>query len=217
LWIVVTAGPTREFLDSIRFISNPSSGKMGYAIAQAAAEAGHAVTLVSGPVALTPPAGVRVAQVTTTAEMAAATKKAFRDADAAVLVAAVCDYRPKHRAARKIAKVGRERTLVLAPTEDIAAAVGRVKGRRVTIGFALEDHGGRRNAERKLTRKNFDAILLNGPENVGADACRFEYLTVDEPWRRWPRASKRETARRLIRELERLVRRTEKASGESKS
>ncbi len=205
LHIVVTAGPTREFFDSVRFISNPSTGKMGYAIAEAAAAQGHRVTLVSGPVDLAPPPGVETVRVTTTAEMAKATKAAFAKADAAVLTAAVCDYRPQRRAARKQAKKARSKSITLVPTEDIAAALGRRKGRRITIAFAMEDHNARIHAERKMERKNSDAIVLNGPENVGSDRASVEYLERDGAWRRWPSGSKRTVARRLITSLERLV------------
>ncbi len=209
LHIVVTAGPTREFFDSVRFISNPSTGKMGYAIAEAAAARGHRVTLVSGPVEIAPPPKVNCVRVTTAAEMAKATKAAFATADAAVLTAAVCDYRPQRRAGRKQAKKARSKTVTLVPTEDIAAALGRRKGRRITIAFAMEDHNGRPHAERKMRRKDSDAIVLNGPENVGSDRASVEYIERGSVWRRWPAGSKRAVARRLITSLERLVRMAE--------
>ncbi|MBN2559437.1 MAG: phosphopantothenoylcysteine decarboxylase [Phycisphaerae bacterium] len=206
LRIVVTAGPTREFFDSVRFISNPSSGKMGYAIAEAAAACGHQVTLVSGPVALAPPRGVRTIHVVTAEEMAEATKRAFECADAAVFTAAVCDYRPKRRARRKLAKTGAAKAIELVPTEDIAAACGRIKGDRITIGFAMEDHAGRDHAERKLLHKNCDGIVLNGPENVGSDRACVEFLVRGGKWQRWPAASKRALAKRLVRAMERMPR-----------
>ncbi len=203
--IVVTAGPTREFFDSVRFISNPSSGKMGYAIAESAAAAGHSVVLISGPVALGPPKGVRTVSVVTAAEMASATKEAFADADAAVFTAAVCDYRPRRRASRKVAKKGRGKSVELIPTEDIAASIGRIKGDRVTIGFAMEDHSGRAHAEKKLLRKNCDAIVLNGPGNVASDRAEVEFLARGGRWTRWAAGSKKRVAGRLVRELERLL------------
>ncbi|MCZ6699635.1 MAG: phosphopantothenoylcysteine decarboxylase [Planctomycetota bacterium] len=203
--IVVTAGPTREYFDAVRFLSNPSSGKMGYAIAEAAAKAGHEVALISGPVAIAPPPNVKTIQVTTAAEMAAATKTAFRRADAAVLTAAVCDYRPKYRAKRKSAKTGRPKSVVLVPTEDIAAALGKNKGHRVTVAFAMETHGGRARAERKMLRKNCDAIVLNGPANVGSDQAAAEFLTQGSQWRRWPRVRKQALAARFLGELESLI------------
>jgi phosphopantothenoylcysteine decarboxylase / phosphopantothenate---cysteine ligase len=202
---VITAGPTREFFDSVRFLSNPSTGKMGYAIAEAAAAAGHHVTLISGPVELTAPRGVKLIPVVTAAQMAAATKRAFLKADAAIFVAAVCDYRPLRRAAKKLPKSAGPKSLVLVPTEDIAASLGRIKGRRVTIAFAMEDHAARPHAERKLVAKNCDAIILNSPQSVGSDTARVDFLVKGGRWRRWPAASKRGIARRLVHELETLT------------
>ncbi|MFQ5424494.1 MAG: phosphopantothenoylcysteine decarboxylase [Phycisphaerae bacterium] len=205
LRIVITAGPTREYLDAVRFLSNPSSGKMGYAIAEAALQAGHRVTLISGPVALEPLRGARTIRVTTAAEMAAAAKRAFRSADAAILTAAVCDYRPRVRAARKLAKTPRPKSVVLVPTEDIAAALGRIKGHRVTIAFAMETHAARRHAEAKMVAKRCDAIVLNGPENVGSDRARVQFLVRGGVWQRWPAATKRQISARLIEALSELL------------
>lgn len=205
LRVVITAGPTREHFDSVRFISNPSSGRMGYAIAEAAHAAGHDVTLVSGPVSISPPAGVRLVSVESAAEMARVAKAAFKTADAAILVAAVCDYRPARRARRKKPKTGTPMHVTLVPTEDIAASLGRRKGGRITIGFAMEDHSPRPHAEAKLKRKNCDAIVLNGPENVGSQRASVEFLVRGGEWQRWAPASKPAIARRIIRELERLA------------
>lgn len=205
LHILITAGPTREYLDTVRFISNPSSGKMGYAIAAAAARRGHRVTLVSGPVELKPPSGVETFQVVAGAEMALAARRAFKSADAAVFCAAVCDYRPSTRVGRKLPKTKRRLTLELVPTEDIAASLGRTKGRRVTIAFALEDHDGRNKAEKKLRKKNADAILLNGLATIGAGDARFEFLKRGGEWEPWPRLSKAVVARRVVSAVEELV------------
>lgn len=205
LHIVITAGPTREYFDSVRFISNPSSGKMGYAIAKTAAALGHRVTLISGPVALDPPKGVNTIPATTAAEMATAAKSAFVNADAAIFTAAVCDYRPKRRAKQKTAKKNRSKTMELVPTEDIAASLGRRKGKRVTIAFAMEDHNGRANAEQKMRRKHCDAIVLNGLENVGSERASVEFLASGEKWQRWPEGPKTLLAKRLIKELEKMA------------
>ncbi len=205
LHLLITAGPTREYFDSVRFISNPSSGKMGYAIAEAAAKAGHRVTLVSGPVSLDPPKRVKMIHVETAAEMAAASKRTFASADVAVFVAAVCDYRPKRRATRKTAKQPKPKSITLVPTEDIAAALGRMKRRQITVAFAMEDHAARAHAEAKLRRKNCDAIVLNGPDNVGSDRASVDFLTRGSEWERWPPASKIQVAKRLIRQLERMA------------
>jgi len=208
LHIVVTAGPTREHFDPVRFLSNPSTGKMGYAIAEAAARRGHRCTLVSGPVELRAPDGTAVIRVTTAAEMAKATKRAFKDADAAILTAAVCDYRPRRQARQKLAKKARTKRVDLVPTEDIAAALGRRKGRRITMAFALEDHNGRAKAERKMCRKNCDAIVLNGPGNVGSGRATVELLLRGAKWERWRSSTKRQIAERLVRRLESMVRRS---------
>jgi phosphopantothenoylcysteine decarboxylase/phosphopantothenate--cysteine ligase len=203
--VLVTAGPTREHFDPVRFISNASSGRMGYAIALAAVRAGHSVTVVSGPVVLPPPPGVRVVRVTSAEEMLAASRRAFRRADAAVFTAAVSDYRPLRRTAQKAAKSSHVRRVELAPTVDIAATLGRAKGRRVTIGFALEDHAGRAHAEQKLRAKRFDAIVLNGPGNIGSDRARADFLVRGGSWRRWGMASKDRLARRIVAAMEALA------------
>jgi phosphopantothenoylcysteine decarboxylase/phosphopantothenate--cysteine ligase len=198
LRILITAGPTREFFDTVRFISNPSSGKMGSALAEAAAERGHLVTLVSGPVSLEPPEDVNVVPVVSAAEMTATAKAAFRLADAAIFTAAVCDYRPEYRLKQKLQKHARARTVRLVPTEDISASLGRIKGRRITIGFAMEDHNHRRHAAEKLKRKHCDAIVLNGPENIGADRATVEVLVAGQGWTRPWRGSKRQLADRIV-------------------
>ena len=200
--LLVSAGPTREFFDPVRFITNPSSGRMGYAIAKAAAARGHEVTLVSGPVGIEPPAGVKLVSVVTAAQMAAACKRAFRRADAAVMAAAVCDYRPARRAGRKVPKTNRPIRVVLEPTEDIAASLGRRKGRRVLVGFALEDHTGRLHAERKLRAKHFDLIVLNGPANIGMDNAVVEFYSPARGWVGPVRGTKNAIARQIVRLIE---------------
>jgi len=199
---LISAGPTREFFDTVRFISNPSSGRMGYAIAREAARRGHQVTLVTGPVALKPPRNVTVVPVVTAAEMARACKRAFREADVAVMTAAVCDYRPSDRVDRKLAKQARPRRVRLEPTEDIAATLGRRKADRLLVCFAMEDHDPHRHAERKLIRKNCDLIVLNGPENVGGEQAVIEVYDPSEGWSGPIRGSKAAIARRLVRLIE---------------
>lgn len=204
LKIVITAGPTREYLDSVRFLSNPSSGKMGYAIAAAAARRGHDVVLVSGPVSLSPPPSVRVVSVETGKEMAAAAKQAFQDADAAIFAAAVCDYRPARRRSRKLPKRNSGLSIDLVPTEDIAATLGRSKGNRVTLAFALEDHDGRAKAERKRIAKHADAMLLNAPSNIDSNRAKFEFLDPGGAWHDWPEGTKARIAIRVVRSTEAL-------------
>lgn len=203
--LLITAGPTRERFDSIRFVSNPSSGKMGYSLAAAAAARGHDVTLVSGPVAIPPPAGVKVIQVISAAEMAEAAKAAWPTQDAAIMTAAVCDYRPAQQLPKKMKKSDKPLVLELVPTEDIARSLGAVKQPgQVLVGIALEDHDGRAHAEAKLRRKNCDAFLLNGPANVGSDVAEFEVLVAGEDWVRWRPARKEQMAARLVRLVEHL-------------
>jgi len=203
--IVMTSGPTREFLDSVRFISNPSSGKMGDALARAAVARGHQVTLVCGPVCLKDPPGATVVRVTTGAEMLAAAKAAYADADAAIFAAAVCDYRPEKRAAKKLPKQQGRSVIELRPTPDIAATLGRIKQHRVNIAFALEDHDGRRKAEAKLKKKRADAIVLNGPDNLHAGEALVEFLRKGDDWQSWPAGSKRRIAGRIIAQLESML------------
>jgi len=203
--ILISAGPTREYFDSVRFISNPSSGKMGYALARQAALRGHRVTLVSGPVSLAAPSGVRVIRVISAAEMAAVCKQAFRTADVTFMTAAVSDYRPHGRVKYKKPKHARPLRIVLEPTEDIAAALGRRKGRRILIGFAMEDHDPHAHAERKLHKKNCDLIVLNGPENVGRDRAVVELFSPETGWTGPFRGSKEQVARRLVRAAEGLA------------
>ncbi len=189
--LLITAGPTREPVDPVRFLSNRSSGKMGYALARAAVAKGFAVTLISGPVALTPPDGLAgFVSVTTAAEMAQAVKSRFPLMDAAILCAAVADYTPKTVASQKIKKADGGLTLELVRTEDILAALGKMKtSAQKLIGFAAETQDLEQNAMGKLTRKNLDWIAANrvdlpnlgfqSEQNaitlLGADGSRIEF------------------------------------------
>lgn len=172
--ILITAGPTREYLDSVRYLSNASTGKMGFALATVAASRGHRVALVTGPVDLSDPPGVIVARVVSAAEMLAICSEKFADCDAAIMAAAVCDYRPVERKAQKLPKSTEPWPLLLEPTPDICATLGAAKQQRVLVGFALEDHGHRVHAEEKLRRKNCDAIVLNRPEVIGQEQAEIE-------------------------------------------
>ena len=166
---LVTAGPTREYLDDVRFISNASSGRMGYAVAAAAARAGHRVDLVSGPVNIKPPPGVRLVSVVSTQEMYRAVAKRFPSADCLVGAAAPADFRPARRAAGKPKKASEPRTLEVRPTVDILAALGERKKRgQVIVAFALEVRRPVANALAKMKLKNADAIVLNRPDAMGA-------------------------------------------------
>ncbi len=203
--LLITAGPTREFLDSVRFLSNPSTGKMGFAIAAEAARRGHRVSLVAGPVELPDPPGVDIVRVINAHAMFRASVALFAECQAAVMTAAVCDYRPMRRQDKKMKKKNRPRTLLLVPTEDICAHLGRDKGERVVVGFAMEDHEHHAHAEDKLRRKNCDAMVLNGPANVGADDAEIEVLRTDTGWQPAVRGTKAELAGGIVSLVEELV------------
>lgn len=170
--VLITAGPTREYLDPVRFLSNPSTGKMGYALARAAQARGAAVTLVSGPVALCAPAGVTLVNVTTTAQMAAAVRQAAAEADVIIGAAAPADFAPATPSAQKLKKAGRAGlTVELAPTTDILAEVGRAKRPgQVMVAFAAETERLEEHAAAKLARKHADLIVAN---DVTADDAGF--------------------------------------------
>lgn len=159
--VLVSAGPTREALDPVRYLSNHSSGKMGYAIARAAASAGAAVTLVSGPVDLPDPPGIDTTRVTTAAEMAGAVLAAAPSADIYIGAAAVADYRPLAPAAEKIKKTGAALALALEPTEDILESLGRSAKRPFLVGFAAETSDHQQHGAAKLARKGLDLIAIN--------------------------------------------------------
>ncbi|MFH2046493.1 MAG: bifunctional phosphopantothenoylcysteine decarboxylase/phosphopantothenate--cysteine ligase CoaBC [Pseudomonadota bacterium] len=159
--ILVTAGPTREHLDPVRFISNPSSGKMGYAIARAAEHRGADVTLVSGPVNLSPPVNVDTVKVVSANDMAKAVFDKAKDYDIIIKTAAVSDYRPKEAAYEKIKKSHDEISLVLSKNEDILLKLGKNKKNCVLVGFAAETQKLEENARDKLARKNLDIIVGN--------------------------------------------------------
>lgn len=166
--VLVTAGPTRESLDPVRFLTNHSTGRMGFALAEAAARRGARVTLVSGPSALDTPKGVTRIDVVTAEEMHAEVQ-VRKDADLVLMAAAVADFTPETTSASKLKKTGDAMTLRLRPTPDILAALGREKRPGQTlVGFALETDDGLANARRKLEKKNLDWIVLNDPKEEGA-------------------------------------------------
>lgn len=177
---LVTAGPTREPIDPVRFLSNRSSGRMGYAIAAALRARGHEVTLVSGPVALAAPAGVEFVSVETAREMLAACERAWPECDGLFAVAAVADFRPAAESPRKLKRsAGEGRTLELVPNPDVLATLAACKGARLVVGFALESEPGEAEARRKLTAKHLDFVCLNGPEAQGATASALRVLGRD--------------------------------------
>jgi phosphopantothenoylcysteine decarboxylase/phosphopantothenate--cysteine ligase len=166
--VLVSAGPTREALDPVRYLSNHSSGKMGHAIARAARRRGAEVVLVTGPTDLPPPPGIRTVAVTTAAEMQRVLETEFRSATVLVMAAAVADYRMRRPAERKVKKREASLTLALERTEDILAGLAARKGRRLVVGFAAETHAVTEEAARKLRDKRLDLIVANDVTAPGA-------------------------------------------------
>lgn len=179
--VVVTAGPTVEPIDPVRYLSNYSSGKMGYALAQAAAAMGAAVTLISGPTKLTPPAGAKVVNITTTADLLHASQTAFAQCDYFVMAAAVADYHVAHVADQKIKRAAdTPLQLTLQPNPDIVATLGQAKTTQVLIGFAAETQDVIKNGQKKLEKKNLDMLVANDVSRsdigFGADANQVTLL-----------------------------------------
>ena len=205
---VVTAGATIEAIDPVRFISNHSSGKMGYAIAGALAARGAQVTLVTGRTSLPTPPGVERVDVLSAAEMYDAATGAFDGADGAVMCAAVADYTPDAVSQTKLKKGEGEMHITLRRTRDIAAELGAAKGGRLLVGFALETHDEQANAEAKLARKNFDFIVLNSLRDAGAgfrgDTNKVTFIDRNgrEPL---PLMPKSEVAGRIVDKIESLL------------
>ena len=167
--VLITAGPTQEPIDPVRFISNHSSGKMGFAIAEAFEAAGAEVTLISGPVSIPSPVGVKVEKVQSASQMFEATAKYFAESDIVVLSAAVADYTPLHVADKKIKKKEVVFNIEMTKTVDIAATLGKEKKvGQIIVGFALETDNEFENAKGKLERKNFDFVVLNSLQDSGA-------------------------------------------------
>ncbi|NBD38807.1 MAG: hypothetical protein GVY10_09580 [Verrucomicrobia bacterium] len=168
---LVSAGPTREFFDPVRFLSNPSSGKMGFALAGAAAERGWEVDLVSGPVNLATPPGVRRHEVVTGAEMKAALERLFPDCSILLMTAAIMDYRPKHRAAQKVKKHDLAKTLEMEPVPDVVAGLAADRtDQQLLVGFAAETEKVEAYARSKLEKKGVDFIVAN---RIGGEESAF--------------------------------------------
>lgn len=208
--VVITAGPTYEKIDPVRFIGNYSSGKMGFALAEECALNGADVTLVAGPVSLeTPHTSIKRIDVESASEMYEATCREFENADAAILCAAVADFTPDGRADEKIKREkGGDLLLTLKPTPDIAASLGAVKRpEQRLVGFALETNNAQANARDKLARKNLDFIVLNSLEDKGAGfAVDTNKVTIidAEKATQYPLKSKKEVARDIVKHLSTL-------------
>lgn len=205
--ILISAGPTREHLDPVRFISNPSSGRMGYALARSCRDRGALVTLVSGPVELAPPRGIHMVPVISAREMLAACRKAFSEADVFIACAAVSDFRPARTARQKRKKDGNEEWLLLKPNPDILFTLSRNKGKRVLVGFAAETQDLVRNAQAKLARKRLDMIVANsvsGGRGFGAKSNQAQLLLPGRPPEELPLMSKEKLAAIIVAKVARL-------------
>ncbi|MCF7956368.1 MAG: phosphopantothenoylcysteine decarboxylase [Phycisphaerae bacterium] len=198
--ILITAGGTREYIDPVRFISNASTGKMGYALARAAIKAGHNVTLITAPTTLRRPAAAKVIEVETSAEMFKAVKKHFLKSDCLIMSAAVSDYKPEKTSTVKIKKSDTELTIKLKPTQDILKWAGRNKSKGQFIaGFALEDKSLKHNAESKLKSKNLDMIIANAPTAIAAEKSTVYIKTAKADWLELQDMKKEKTAATIIR------------------
>lgn len=211
--ILITAGGTREYIDPVRFISNASSGKMGYALARAAIKAGHKVTLITAPTSQKPPSEAKLINVETASQMFEAVKKYFSRCDCLIMAAAVADYTPARPAGTKIKKSDKSMTIKLKPTADILKWAGQQKQLncqrakekwKIVIGFALEDKAVRARAEKKLKDKNLDMIIANSPAAIGADRSNVQIKTPNSSWLEIQNATKSATANKIIRLVEKL-------------
>ena len=204
--VLITAGPTREKIDPARYLTNRSSGRMGYALAEAALRRGARVLLVSGPTALTPPGAAEVTKVESAEEMRQAVLKLLPEATIVIKTAAVADYRPKSTASQKIKRTG-PMTLELEPTTDILAELARRKQSQIIVGFAAETQNVLENARKKLASKSLDAIVVNdvSQEGVGFDSDRNAVTIITQTEVvEVPETTKWEVAQRVLDQVVRL-------------
>jgi len=207
--ILVTAGPTREEIDPVRYITNHSSGKMGYALANASVQMGAETTLITGPTNLKPPEGLNVISITTTIELQKAVLKEYKKTDCLIMAAAPADYRPSKRDSKKIKRTGDNLAIELSPTDDILKEVSKIKKKnQLTIGFALETDNEIENARRKLKDKALDLIVLNqpGPDSgFNTDTNRVTIITPKKKAITWPLSSKQDIADKLLEFIQKML------------
>ena len=202
---LITAGPTREPIDPVRYLSNRSSGKMGYAIAEAAIEAGHEVVLISGPVGLNRPRGVAIVPVSTSDQMFDAVQQQTRNCDVLVMCAAVADYKPVAVFAKKLKKRDAKLSLELIPTRDILTSLPKTR-KYFVVGFAAETESIETNARKKLLKKNCDVVVANDARiGMESDENEVEIYFRDGETRKISRASKKSVARELIKLFEKRL------------
>jgi len=205
--VLITSGPTRQYLDPVRYLTNASSGRMGKALAEAVLAAGHRVTLVSGPVDVVYPEAAEVIDVVSTEEMLAASRRVFARCDGLIGVAAPCDYRPVRVAEGKIQKTGQPLELRLIETPDVVATLGAEKQGQWLVGFALETDDHRLRALAKLEKKSCDLMVLNGPQAMRALDTDVEIIDRAGQVVERLAGSKEEVARGIVRVIgQRLIR-----------
>jgi len=207
--VLITAGPTWEPIDPVRYITNPSTGKMGYALAEAAAARGADVVLVSGPTTLDPPDGVETLHVKTAAEMAKAALAKARGCKVVIGAAAVSDFTPSKTAEHKMKKKGAAITLKLEPTVDIIAELGKRKGKKILVGFSVETRDLIENSTKKLQKKNLDMIVCNDVTQAGAGfAADTNIVTILDRTggsEQLPQMTKLETAHAVLDRIRKLL------------
>ena len=200
---LITAGPTREPIDPVRYLSNRSSGKMGYAIAEAALEAGHDVVLISGPVNLDPPRGAHFISILTSDEMYNAVHRGVRDCDALVMCAAVADYKPQKFLTTKVKKRDENLSLELVPTRDILGSLQNKDRHLLVVGFAAETNDLEANAQKKLHAKHCDIIVANdvssSDSGMESDENEVTILFRNGETKKISRAPKKIIARELVK------------------
>ncbi len=203
--ILITSGPTRQYIDPVRYLTNASSGRMGKALAEAAIALGHEVVIVSGPVDVTYPATAEVIDVVSTEEMLAESQKVFPGCDGLIGVAAPSDYRPMKVEPSKIAKTGQPLELHLVETADVVATLGAAKTGQWLVGFALETEDHRLRAIAKLEKKHCDLMVLNGPEAMHSPDNSVEIIDREGNVIETLSGPKEEVARGILAVIERRL------------
>ena len=199
--ILITAGPTREYLDPVRFLSNASTGRMGCALAEAALRAGHQVALVLGPCPAEPPKRAETVRVTSTQEMFDAVAERFDACDVFIAAAAAADYRPAEPRSEKIKKTDPRLTLDLVRTPDILAEMARRRRRQILVGFCLETEDLETRARGKLEAKGLDLVVANGPEAVAAERLDALLIARHGPTQRLAGVTKTDLAQAILEAL----------------
>ncbi|WP_417748978.1 phosphopantothenoylcysteine decarboxylase [Rosistilla oblonga] len=206
--ILITSGPTRQYLDPVRYLTNASSGRMGAALAQAALDLGHQVVVVSGPVSVTYPAAAEVIDVLTTQEMLEVAHREFQQCDGAIGAAAPCDYQPQQVETEKISKTGKPLQLNLVETPDVVATLGeRKRSDQWVVGFALETQDRHFRAIVKLEKKHCDLMVSNGPEAIDSAENQVDLIDAEGQLLKQLSGSKLDVARGILKVIDaRLIR-----------